>query len=40
MNNSVFLFDVPQNEPVFDYAPGAPERESLQAELALSLIHI
>jgi len=34
VNNSVFLFDVPQNEPVFDYAPGAPEREALQAELA------
>jgi 1-pyrroline-5-carboxylate dehydrogenase len=34
MNNSVFHFDVPQSEPVLDYAPGSPERERLQAELA------
>jgi 1-pyrroline-5-carboxylate dehydrogenase len=34
MNNSVFRFDVPQNEPIFDYAPGTKEREALQAELA------
>ncbi len=34
MNNSVFLFDVPQNEPVLEYGPGSAERESLQAELA------
>jgi len=33
MNNSVFQFDAPQNEPVFDYAPGSPEREALLAEL-------
>ena len=26
MNNSVFHFDVPQNEPILDYAPGSPER--------------
>ena len=34
MNNSVFRFDVPQNEPVLDYAPGSPERAQLEAELA------
>jgi 1-pyrroline-5-carboxylate dehydrogenase len=34
MNNSVFHFDVPQNEPVLDYAPGSPERGRLEAELA------
>ncbi len=34
MNNSVFRFDVPQNEPVLDYAPGSPERARLEAELA------
>jgi 1-pyrroline-5-carboxylate dehydrogenase len=33
MNNSVFRFDAPQNEPVFDYAPGSPERERLKVEL-------
>jgi 1-pyrroline-5-carboxylate dehydrogenase len=34
MNNSVFRFDVPQNEPGLDYAPGSPERAQLEAELA------
>jgi 1-pyrroline-5-carboxylate dehydrogenase len=34
MNNSVFHFDVPQNEPVLDYAPGSPERARLETELA------
>ena len=34
MNNSVFRFDVPQNEPVLDYAPGSPERARLEAELS------
>ena len=33
MNNSVFLFDAPQNEPVLDYAPGSPERRRLETEL-------
>jgi 1-pyrroline-5-carboxylate dehydrogenase len=33
MNNSVFRFDVPQNEPILDYAPGSPERDRLHAEL-------
>ncbi len=33
MNNSVFRFDVPANEPILDYAPGSPERLLLQAEL-------
>ena len=34
MNNSVFQFDVPQNEAILEYAPGSPERAALQAELA------
>ncbi|HVP14086.1 MAG TPA: aldehyde dehydrogenase family protein, partial [Terriglobales bacterium] len=34
MNNSVFHFDVPQNEPGYDYAPGSAERRRLEAELA------
>jgi 1-pyrroline-5-carboxylate dehydrogenase len=33
MNNSVFRFDVPQNDTVLDYAPGSPERTQLAAEL-------
>ncbi|MCK9461396.1 MAG: L-glutamate gamma-semialdehyde dehydrogenase [Proteobacteria bacterium] len=34
MNNSVFHFDVPQNEPILEYAPASLERQHLQAELA------
>ncbi len=34
MNNSVFRFEIPRNEPTLSYAPGSPERESLRAELA------
>ena len=34
MNNSVFHFDVPQNEPVLGYAQGSPERRHLEDELA------
>src|SRR5512136_1639771 len=34
MNNSVFHFDVPENESVREYAPGSRERELLQVELA------
>ncbi len=33
MNNSVFHFPYPANEPVKSYAPGSPERKELQAEL-------
>jgi 1-pyrroline-5-carboxylate dehydrogenase len=33
MNNSVFQFDVPANEPANDYAPGSPARDRLEAEL-------
>jgi 1-pyrroline-5-carboxylate dehydrogenase len=33
MNNSVFRFDAPQNEPILNYAPGSLERDRLSAEL-------
>ena len=33
MNNSVFRFDVPTNEPMNDFAPGSPSRAALKAEL-------
>lgn len=33
MNNGIFLFDVPDNEPILDYAPGSKEREEVVAEL-------
>lgn len=33
MNNSVFQFKMPANEPVLSYAPGSKEREALKAEL-------
>ncbi len=33
MNNAIFLFDVPENEPILDYAPGSKEREEIKAEL-------
>ncbi|RUA28522.1 MAG: 1-pyrroline-5-carboxylate dehydrogenase, partial [Bacteroidetes bacterium] len=34
MNNAVFQFELPANEPVKSYAPGSPERIELQAKLA------
>lgn len=34
MNNSVFLFGKPQNEPVYSYAPGTPERKKLEEAVA------
>ena len=33
MNNAIFLFDIPENEPILDYAPGSQEREEILAEL-------
>lgn len=33
MNNTVFQFDIPQNEPLLSYAPGTPERKLLKQEL-------
>lgn len=33
MQNSVFDFKLPKNEPVMSYAPGSPERAALKAEL-------
>ncbi len=33
MNNSVFRFEKPKNEPVLSYAPNSPERLELVAEL-------
>ena len=33
MNNSVFDFKLPKNEPVLAYAPGSPERAALKMEL-------
>lgn len=34
MNNSVYLFEKPHNEPVYSYAPGTPERKKMQEALA------
>ena len=33
MNNAIFTFDNPQNEPINQYAPGSKERETISAEL-------
>ena len=33
MNNQLFTFKQPLNEPIYSYAPGTPERAALQAEL-------
>jgi 1-pyrroline-5-carboxylate dehydrogenase len=33
MNNAIFHFEYPDNEPIKSYAPGSPERASLTAEL-------
>jgi 1-pyrroline-5-carboxylate dehydrogenase len=33
MNNAVFIFDYPTNEPVRSYSPGSRDRKELQAEL-------
>jgi 1-pyrroline-5-carboxylate dehydrogenase len=33
MNNAIYTTPPPTNEPVLDYAPGSPERASLQATL-------
>jgi 1-pyrroline-5-carboxylate dehydrogenase len=33
MNNSIFIYDYPSNEPVKSYAPGSRERKDLQLEL-------
>jgi 1-pyrroline-5-carboxylate dehydrogenase len=33
MNNAIFIFDYPANEPVKSYSPGSKERKELQAEL-------
>ncbi len=33
MNNAIFQFDYPENEPVKSYAPGTRERKALQEEL-------
>ena len=34
MNNGIFKFSKPANEPINSYAKGTPERDSLKAELA------
>lgn len=33
MNNALFQFREPKNEPIYSYAPGTPERALLQAEV-------
>lgn len=33
MNNAIFSFDSPQNEPILQYAPGSKERDQIFAEL-------
>src|SRR5690606_41172566 len=37
MSNAIFTPPLPHNEPVKSYAPGSPERKSLQAEYDRSL---
>jgi len=34
MNNTIFSFNAPQNEPVHQYAPGSPQRLSMEKALA------
>ncbi len=34
MNNAIYTFKEPKNEPVLEYRPGSPERISLEKELA------
>lgn len=34
MNNSIFIFDYPANEPVKTYSPGTPERKEIQSLLS------
>ncbi len=34
MNNSIFVFDYPANEPVKTYSPGTPERKEIQHQLS------
>ena len=34
MANGTFLVPDPCNEPIYDYAPGSPERAALKAQLA------
>jgi len=33
MNNAIYNFEKPKNEPVLSYSPGSPERKLLEAEL-------
>jgi len=33
MNNAIFLFDVPENEPILEYGPGSIERKQVTEEL-------
>ncbi|HRZ77562.1 MAG TPA: L-glutamate gamma-semialdehyde dehydrogenase, partial [Bacteroidales bacterium] len=33
MNNAIFSYDMPGNEPVKPYLPGSPERDAVKAEL-------
>jgi 1-pyrroline-5-carboxylate dehydrogenase len=33
MNNTVFTFEVPQNEPIYPHAPGSAERRTLEKSL-------
>lgn len=34
MNNAIYSFREPKNEPVYSYTPGSPERKLLEAELS------
>ncbi len=34
MNNAIFKFEKPANEPIYAYAPGSEERKKLEAEIA------
>ena len=33
LNNAIFKVPTPFNEPVYDFAPGSPERAKLKAAL-------
>jgi hypothetical protein len=33
MNNAIFKYDLPKNEPILGYLPGSPERKELEKEI-------
>ena len=39
MNNAVYMFELPKNEPIKEYRVGSPERKELQEKLELPKKH-